>query len=56
MRVIISSLQQKLKAGIIQDVCHVSSEDQLADMLTKKGVSNFKLLKTLEEGHIRATY
>ena len=52
MRVIISSLQQKLKDGRIQDVQHVSSNFQLADILTKRGVSNYMLLKALEEGTI----
>ena len=52
MRIVISSLQQKLKERIIEDVSHVSSQNQLADILTKKGVSNYALLKTLEEGKI----
>ena len=52
MRLVISSIQQKLKEGTIQDIQHVFSKDQLADALTKKGASNFSLLNTLEKGYI----
>ena len=52
MRLVISSIQQKLKEGTIKDIQHVFSKDQLADVLTKKGASNFSLLKTLEKGYI----
>ena len=52
MRVVISSLQQKLKQRTIEDIEHVSSQFQLADILTKKGVSSFMLLKSLEEGYL----
>ena len=36
MRVVISSLQQKLKSREIEDIEHISSELQIADILTKK--------------------
>ena len=36
MRVVISSMQQHLKEGKIKNVFHISSNDQIADILTKK--------------------
>ena len=52
MRVVISGLQQKLKDGSIEDIKHVSSKEQLADILTKKGVNNNLLVETLEKGYL----
>ena len=34
------------------DVIHVKTGDQVADILTKKGVSNKKMKQILEEGKI----
>ena len=36
MRLIISSIQQYIKNGIIKDIIHVSPKDQLSYILTKK--------------------
>ena len=53
MRVVISSLQQHLKMKRIKDVEHVSSKEQIADVLTKKGVANNLILETLETGKLQ---
>ena len=46
----ISSIQQYMKMGTIRDVQHVSSSDQLADILTKKGVSSEKIIRAISKG------
>ena len=50
MRVIISSLQQNMRKGRIKEICHVSSKEQLADVLTKKGVSSDSILDLVSSG------
>ena len=52
MRIVISCLQQYLKQGIIKEVNHVSSENQLSDILTKKGVNSSKIIYAVSEGTI----
>ena len=52
MRVVISSIQQNIKNGIIKSVTHVSSKQQLADIFTKKGVSSHSLLSVIEDGSL----
>ena len=37
----------------IKDVEHVSSKEQIADVLTKKGVANNLILETLETGKLQ---
>ena len=50
MRVIISSLQQNIRKGRIREIRHVSSKQQLADVLTKKGVSTDSILDVVSSG------
>ena len=50
MRIIISSIQQYIKKGIIKDIIHVSSKDQLSDILTIKGVLSEKIIHAVSEG------
>ena len=50
MRVVISSLQQLMKSGRIQSIHHVKSNDQLADVFTKKGVCSDLILDTVSSG------
>ena len=50
MRVVLSSLQQQIKNGRIKDVKHVKSQNQLADIMTKKGVSADFILDTVSNG------
>ena len=52
MRLVISAIQQKINDGTISKVIHVSSKDQIADIFTKKGVKNEKLLKCLSVGNL----
>ena len=52
MRVVISRIQQLIRSKTIMDVIHVKTGDQVADILTKKGVSNKKMKQILEEGKI----
>ena len=52
MRLAISSIQQSIENGVISDVLHVSSKDQLADIFTKKGVDNGKLLECIASGNL----
>ena len=52
MRVVISRIQQLLKNKTIVDAVHVKTKDQVADILTKHGVSNQKMIEILNEGRI----
>ena len=52
MRLVISSIQQSMKDGTISDVLHVNSQNQLADIFTKKGVNSEKLLECLAKGNL----
>ena len=52
MRVVISRIQQLLKNKTIVDAVHVKTKDQVADILTKHGVSNQKMIQILNEGRI----
>ena len=53
MRVVISRIQQLIEDNTIEDIIHVSTKDQLADILTKKGVSNDRLRRAFQEGEIK---
>ena len=44
MRVIVSSLQQQMRNKRIKEIHHVRSNQQIADVFTKKGVSSDKIL------------
>ena len=48
MRVVISSIQQNIKRGRIQDIFHVKSRDQLADVFTKSGVHSDRILNIMQ--------
>ena len=52
MRVVISRIQQLLRNKTISDAIHVKTKDQVADILTKRGVSCDKIYQTLREGKI----
>ena len=52
VRIIISSLQQYMHQGIISDIQHVTSRQQLADAFTKKGAFIEPLIEVLEKGKI----
>ena len=55
MRVVISKIQEHLSSGTIFEVKHVSSKNQLGDVLTKRGASPDKLLVVLETGKLIQT-
>ena len=42
-----------MKAGIINDVFHVKSKDQLGDVFTKKGVSNENIIHAVTKGTLK---
>ena len=42
-----SSIQQRIKEGIIKDIHHIKSEQQLGDTFTKKSVKSYKLIKAV---------
>ena len=52
MLLVISAIQEKINDGTISQVKHVSSKDQIADIFTKKGVKNEKLLNCLSLGNL----
>ena len=52
MRVVVSNIQEQLTSGIISDVVHVSSKDQLGDVFTKNRASPDQILRVLELGKI----
>ena len=49
MRVVISSLQQLIQEKFINTICHVPSDEQLADVFTKHTAPKAKLLDCLED-------
>ena len=50
MQVIVSSLQQQMRNKRIKEIHHVRSNQQIADVFTKKGVSSDKILDTVSSG------
>ena len=52
LRIEVNGIKELLTDGQIKRVEWVSAEAQLADCLTKKGASCFKLMATLEKGHL----
>merc|ERR1711954_593659 len=52
IRVVISRIQQLIRDKTIMDTIHVKTKDQVADILTKRGVSCEKLHQILQEGKI----
>ena len=52
MRLVISSIQQRIREGIVSTVNHVSSEKQLADIFTKRGAKSDTLLEVLSSGNL----
>ena len=52
MCLVVSSLQQLWKSGIVTNIQHVSSKEQLGDAFTKKGANSSFLIECLEEGSI----
>ena len=53
MRVVISKIQEHISNGAVFDVRHVTSKDQLGDVLTKKGVCSEKILSVLQTGKLQ---
>ena len=52
MRVVVSTIQQRIKNGDVKDIHHIKSEDQLGDAFTKKGVKSFKIVRAVTKGKI----
>ena len=52
MRVVITRIQQLITDKTVMDVIHVKTKDQIADTLTKKGVSNDRIMQVLKDGKI----
>lgn len=52
MRVVISSIQQRMKNNIISEINHVKSADNIADIFTKKGVSTDRILQVIDKGSL----
>ena len=52
MRVVISSLQQSIQKGVLSEVQHVQSKDNISDIFTKKGVNPSKILEVLRTGSL----
>ena len=52
MRVVVSSIQQHLQQKIVQEVHHVKSSDNVADVFTKKGVAPERILQVLKTGSL----
>ena len=53
MRVAISSIQQYIKNKRIQNIFHVCSEDQIADVFTKDRVKPDRMLEVLRNSSLR---
>ena len=51
--VVISKIQEHISNGAVFDVRHVTSKDQLGDVLTKKGVCSEKILSVLQTGKLQ---
>ena len=52
MRIVVSSLQQYMNKGIISNVKHVNTKQQLADVFTKKGGYRETLLNAPQKGKL----
>ena len=52
MRVVISSLQQQLQKGVLTEIKHCKSEDNTADIFTKRGVNPTRILEVLRKGSL----
>ena len=52
MRVVISCLQQYITNGIIKDIIHVKTDQQLADVFTKRGVNGQNIIDVTSTGAI----
>ena len=48
----IGSIKEMLETDVIEDIGWIPGEDQLADVLTKKGVNNCKLLTCIQRGDL----
>lgn len=53
LRVDIASIQQNISDHEISGVRWIQGEDQLADCMTKRGASAYKLLQILKSGHMQ---
>ena len=52
MRVVISSIQQRLQDKVLTEIHHVKSEDNIADIFTKAGVKTDRILTALESSSL----
>ena len=52
MRVVISSIQQHLQNGILSEIHHVQSKDNIADVFTKAGVNTDRVFNVLRNGSL----
>ena len=50
LRIDLASIKENLNNGVINDIQLCQSEQQLADVLTKRGVNGVKLLSVLQTG------
>ena len=50
IRIIILSIQQYMKKGVLSNIRHVKSKEQLADAFTKTGAHFDLLLEVLRKG------
>ena len=52
MRVVFSSIQQHLQNGILSEINHVQSKDNIADVFTKAGVNTDRVFNVLRNGSL----
>ena len=50
MRILLSCIQQYIKTGVIKEINHVSSKNQLGDIFTKRGVLNQNIIHAVSQG------
>ena len=53
LRIEMAAIKEALERKIVNEVVWVSTENQLADALTKKGASPLRLLSALEKGKLQ---
>ena len=52
LRLEIAAIREAIQREIIKESVWVSTENQIADVLTKRGVSSLRLLSALEKGRL----
>ena len=56
LRIDIASIKENLERGVVHDVRYTPSGDQLADVLTKKGVNGSKILSVIQSGKLALSF